>query len=128
MSLWATGQQFLNTLSICISIAGYRKFPNIFFSTTGPKFHSFSLHGQPFSRYWPFSEESALNDPQMNLNLTRSQVMHICVTTIPDSQIPHRSALWRAISRDRAFETRALNEPINDLEHYTVTGSQCMCY
>ena len=42
-------------------------------------------------------EISALNDPKMTLNPTRSNVFHICITSIYECQISIRFALRPAV-------------------------------
>ena len=51
-----------------------------------PKFHSVLLYGQPFLRYRVFWDKCT-EWTQMILNPTRSNAPHICISTIPGSQI-----------------------------------------
>ncbi len=50
-------------------------------------------------------------------------VPHICVTTVPESQISVRLALWPAILELQAFWHKYTEWPQNDLENYRVKGT-----
>ncbi len=57
-------------------------------------------------------ETSALNDPKMTLNTTRSKVPHICFTSVNESHISLGFALQPVVFWDTShFETNALNDP-----------------
>ena len=64
-------------------------------------------------------ETSALNDPKMALNPTRSKVPHICVTSVHESQISLHFTVQPAL-RYRPFWDRGREWPQNDLERYKV--------
>ena len=44
--------------------------------STSPKFQAFLLYNQPFSRYWPFWDNTQ-NDPKMILSPTTSNILHM---------------------------------------------------
>ncbi len=75
-------------------------------------------------------KKSAPNDPKLTLNPTRSTVPRICVTSIHESQISVRFALWPAVLRYRPFWKRYTEWPKNNLEPYKVKlpHTRYMCY
>ncbi len=91
--------------------------------STSHKFHSVLLYDQLFWRYRPF-ETSALNNPKMTLNPTRSSVPHICITSIPESQISVLFTLWPAVAVLRQVRQMTLN----DFEPYKVKSAPYMRY
>ncbi len=75
--------------------------PYLLLMSTSPKFHSVLLYKQ--SPYLGHFETSALNESQMTLNITRSYVPHIYVTSILESQFSRHFALRPAV-----FELQAI--------------------
>ena len=64
-------------------------------------------------------DTSALNDPKITLNTTRSKVPHICVTSFHESQISPHFGLWPAGFEIQAILRQGHRMTPNDLEHYT---------
>ena len=62
-------------------------------------------------------ETTALNDLQTTLNPTRSNVPHICITTVPDSQISLHFAPASHFRETGHFETSAPNEAKMTMNH-----------
>ncbi len=61
-----------------------------------PKCRSVLLYGQPFSRYMSFWDRCT-EWPPNDINAKASKVLHIVVTTTPESQISSGFALWPAV-------------------------------
>ncbi len=67
-----------------------------------PKFHSISLHDEPFSCYRPFWEKCT-QWPQNDLEPYKVKLSYICITSVPDSQMSLHFTLRPAI-----FEIQAI--------------------
>ncbi len=82
--------------------------PHVLIVSRSPKFHSVSLYDQPFLRYRAFWDKCT-EWPPNDLDLTSSNVPHIFITIVPESQISLRFALrpaffniqaiWRQVHR-----------------------------
>ena len=81
--------------------------------TTVPESQTpFRSTASPF-RVTDHFETSALNDPQMTLNPTRSKVHHTDITNVPESQISPRFALQPACSSYHTFYNSPLATMLN---------------
>ncbi len=82
-------------------------------------FQSFSLHGNRLFELRTILWPNALNDPEMTLNTTRSNVNHPCVTSIHEFQISICLTL-----RPPVFEIQFCDKctewPRNDLKPYQI--------
>ena len=76
----------------------------------GLKCHSVSLYDQAFSSYKPFWHKCT-KWAKMTLNTTRSKIHHICVTSVPESQISPRLLCDHSFSRYRTFYNSPLTAP-----------------
>ena len=82
-----------------------------------PRFPNFSPFCSTASRFSSYKQfwESAPNDPKMTLNPTRSNVLHICVTSILDFQISVHLAVQPAVVELQAILRKFWEWLPNDL-------------
>ncbi len=97
-------------------------------SVTTRKFQSISLYGQKFLRFWVTGhfETITLDDSKITLNPTRSNVPHICVPSIHESQI-----LLRFVLRPAFFEIQAILRHMQQMTPkwpWTLQGQWCCIY
>ncbi len=83
-------------------------------------FQSVSLNDQSFCSYWPFWDKST-KWPQNELNITRLNLPHICVVSIPESQISlHFGSTTTGF---KVVENRKCTEwPHDDFKHLNAKG------
>ncbi len=86
---------------------------------TSHKFPSVLLYKQPFLRYRPFSP----NDPKMTQNPTSSNVSHIYVTSVPDSNLQPLCSSDSCFWVTGHFDKVQLMTPQNDIESYKIKYS-----
>ena len=80
-----------------------------------PKFTPFHCTTSPYRDTGHF-ETSALNGTQIDLEPCKVKVPYICITSIPDSQISLRFALWPGV-----FEIQAILSAPNDSKMTLIT-------
>ena len=101
--------------------------PYVLIVSLVPKCHPVLLYD---SRFWDIGhfERSAQNDPKMTLNPTNSNVLHIFITIVPESQVSLRFAL-----RPAFFNVQAILRQVHQMTpkwHWTLQGQgyPIMCY
>ncbi len=90
-----------------------------------PKFQSTLLHCRVRRHF----ETNAPNDSQMTLNITRSNVPHMCVTSVPEFQILARFTLRQVFSSYMPdWDNQVYRMTQNDPEHNKAKCTTYMCY